>query len=298
MFEILSSFCFSLSFFLLFFLLLSSLFRLGKAFFDSQLVGCHLALPIYKHLLAMPITFHDLEVVDADLVSGKKKKEERRKKKKIFMFICTNLFEYSFDILQHSGLVQLMEMEDISQAYMDFTITEEVYGATRTIPLVEGGDDMDVTNDNVREYVQALVKYHMLNSIKDQLSEFLQGFYDVIPQPLLSIFDHREIELVLCGEFSSFQVFNLRSSREIHFSPFYFFFLLTFTSLTTFFDYFLLLLLLLLLVGLPNIDKPDWRKNTLYAGMYESKGDKHQVIQLRRQKTRTIVIQIRRIWQY
>ena len=43
---------------------------LGKAFFDSQLVGCHLALPIYKHLLAMPITFHDLEVVDADLVSG------------------------------------------------------------------------------------------------------------------------------------------------------------------------------------------------------------------------------------
>ena len=121
------------------------------------------------------------------------------------MFICTNLFEYSFDILQHSGLVQLMEMEDISQAYMDFTITEEVYGATRTIPLVEGGDDMDVTNDNVREYVQALVKYHMLNSIKDQLSEFLQGFYDVIPQPLLSIFDHREIELVLCGEFSSFQ---------------------------------------------------------------------------------------------
>ena len=43
---------------------------LGKAFFDSQIVGCHLALPIYKHLLAMPITFHDLSVVDADLVSG------------------------------------------------------------------------------------------------------------------------------------------------------------------------------------------------------------------------------------
>ena len=119
-------------------------------------------------------------------------------------------------------------MEDVSQAYMDFTITEEVYGSTRTIPLVEGGEDMDVTNDNVRDYVQALVKYHMLNSIKDQLSEFLQGFYDVIPQPLLSIFDHREIELVLCG--------------------------------------------------LPNIDKADWRKNTLYAGMYEAKGDAHKVI--------------------
>jgi hypothetical protein len=168
---------------------------LGKAFFDSNLVGCNLALPIYKHLLAMPITFHDLEVVDADLVSG---------------------------------LLQLMEMEDVSQAYMDFTITEEFYGATKTVPLVEGGEDMDVTNDNVRDYVQALVKYHMLYSIKDQLSSFLRGFYDVIPQPLLSIFDHREIELVLCG--------------------------------------------------LPNIDKEDWKKNTLYAGMYESKKSDHKVI--------------------
>ena len=45
---------------------------------------------------------------------------------------------------------------------------------------------------------------------------------------MLSIFDHREIELVLCG--------------------------------------------------LPNIDKADWQKNTLYAGMYESKGNKHKVI--------------------
>ena len=68
-----------------------------------------------------------------------------------------------------------MEMEDVSQAYMDFTITEEVYGATNTIELVPGGNDMDVDNSNVREYVQALVKYHMLDSIKDQLSEFLQG---------------------------------------------------------------------------------------------------------------------------
>ena len=163
---------------------------MGKAFFDSQLVGCHLALPIYKHLLAMPITFHDLEVVDADLVSG---------------------------------LKQLMAMEDVSEAYMDFTITEEVYGATRTVELIPGGNDIDVTNDNVKDYVNALTKYHMMVSIKDQLSAFLQGFYSVIPQPLLSIFDHREIELVLCG--------------------------------------------------LPNIDRKDWQKNTLYAGLYESKGE-------------------------
>ena len=139
---------------------------LGKAFFDSQIVGCHLALQIYKHLLATPITFHDLEVVDSELVSG---------------------------------LEQLIEMEDISSAFMDFSIMEEVYGASHVVDLVPDGRNKDVTNDNVKEYVQALVQYYMLDRIKDQLSAFLRGFYDVIPQPLLSIFDHREIELVLCG---------------------------------------------------------------------------------------------------
>merc|ERR1711907_773155 len=82
---------------------------------------------------------------------------------------------------------------------MDFTITEEVYGATHTVELVPGGADVDVDNDNIREYIMALVKYYMLERIKDQLGAFLKGFYDVIPQPLLSIFEHREIELVLCG---------------------------------------------------------------------------------------------------
>jgi hypothetical protein len=168
---------------------------LGKAFFDSQIVGCHLALQIYKHLLATPITFHDLEVVDADLVSG---------------------------------LKQLMDMGDVSSAFMDFSITEEVYGATHVVDLIPDGRNIDVDNDNVHKYVQALVRYYMLDRIKDQLSSFLRGFYDVIPQPLLSIFDHREIELVLCG--------------------------------------------------LPNIDKEDWQRNTLYAGQYEQKGRNHKVI--------------------
>ena len=93
-----------------------------------------------------------------------------------FKFFSFFLFSLSPSMKQKKKIkTQLMEMEDVSQAYMDFTITEEVYGATNTIELVPGGNDMDVDNSNVREYVQALVKYHMLDSIKDQLSEFLQG---------------------------------------------------------------------------------------------------------------------------
>lgn len=98
-----------------------------------------------------------------------------------------------------NGLKQLLELEDVSCAFMDFTITEEVYGASQVVELVKDGGNVDVTNDNVKEYVQELVRYYMLTRIKEQLAAFLKGFYEVIPQPLLSIFDHREIELVLCG---------------------------------------------------------------------------------------------------
>jgi hypothetical protein len=77
---------------------------LGKAFFDSQLVGCHLALPIYKHLLAMPITFHDLEVVDADLVSGLVSGVERT-----VSFFCSFfsffLYSFSFTYLTHINII-------------------------------------------------------------------------------------------------------------------------------------------------------------------------------------------------
>jgi hypothetical protein len=38
-----------------------------------------------------------------------------------------------------------------------------------------------------------------MNRIKAQLLEFLKGFYDVVPEPLLSVFDFQEVELLLHG---------------------------------------------------------------------------------------------------
>ena len=40
---------------------------LAKALLDNQIVPAHLALPVYKHLLGMPISLRDVEVVDKDV---------------------------------------------------------------------------------------------------------------------------------------------------------------------------------------------------------------------------------------
>jgi len=39
----------------------------------------------------------------------------------------------------------------------------------------------------------------MLDRIRPQLTELLLGFFDVIPEPLLTIFDYQELELLMCG---------------------------------------------------------------------------------------------------
>ena len=68
----------------------------------------------------------------------------------------------------------------------------------------------------------------MLHRTKPQITELLLGFFDIIPEPALTIFDPNEIELILCG--------------------------------------------------LPTIDIDDWELNSIYSGLFESKGKGDKVV--------------------
>ena len=59
--------------------------------------------------------------------------------------------------------------------------------------------NIDLTGENRAEYLEAYFKYVMLGRIKLQLTKLLLGFYDVVPETLLTVFDFQELELVLCG---------------------------------------------------------------------------------------------------
>ena len=56
-----------------------------------------------------------------------------------------------------------------------------------------------MTNENLPEYLDAQLKYRTMGRINEQLAEFLKGFYDIVPEPLLSVFDFQELELLLHG---------------------------------------------------------------------------------------------------
>lgn len=168
---------------------------MGRALFDRQLINGHMVRHMYKHLLGWPITFEDLELDDEDY---------------------------------YQSLKKLTKMDDVSNMCLDFTATEEHLGVRHEVDLVENGAMKEVTNDNVSEYLEANLKYRMLDRTKPQMTELLLGFYDVVPEPALTVFDFQELELLLCG--------------------------------------------------LPEIDMQDWEDNTVYSGLFESKGKREQVV--------------------
>jgi HECT-domain (ubiquitin-transferase) len=49
------------------------------------------------------------------------------------------------------------------------------------------------------EYLDAILRYRMLGRTKPQLAELLLGFFDIIPEPVLAVFDTSELARLLCG---------------------------------------------------------------------------------------------------
>lgn len=139
---------------------------LGKSLMDGQITPVHLVQPIYKMLMGWPITLKDLECLDDQVFRN---------------------------------LVELQDMEDVSMLYLDFTVNEDRLGSTTEVELVPGGNEMTVDSTNLHSYLEAQLKYRLLTRIHDQLSELVRGFYEVVPEPFLSVFDFQELELLLHG---------------------------------------------------------------------------------------------------
>ena len=68
-----------------------------------------------------------------------------------------------------------------------------------TVELKPGGADIPVTEENKKEYVNAIVEYRISKRVKEQFDAFMMGFNEFIPQELIAVFDERELELLIGG---------------------------------------------------------------------------------------------------
>ena len=55
----------------------------------------------------------------------------------------------------------------------------------------------------------------MTNSIREQIDSFLEGFYEIIPKRLISIFDEQELELLIAG-LPTIDIEDLKLNTEYH----------------------------------------------------------------------------------
>nr|XP_023673063.1 E3 ubiquitin-protein ligase NEDD4-like isoform X2 [Paramormyrops kingsleyae] len=137
----------------------------GMAVYHGKLLDGFFIRPFYKMMLQKPITLQDMESVDSEYFNS-------------LMWILEN------------------DPEDLD---LRFTIDEEFFGQTQQHELKPGGSDIMVTNSNKKEYIHLVIQWRFVNRVLKQMDAFKEGFYELIPQDLIRIFDENELELLMCG---------------------------------------------------------------------------------------------------
>uniref|UniRef100_A0A915ELL0 HECT-type E3 ubiquitin transferase n=1 Tax=Ditylenchus dipsaci TaxID=166011 RepID=A0A915ELL0_9BILA len=80
---------------------------------------------------------------------------------------------------------------------LTFSVEVDEFGVQSMRDLKENGSNLLVTDANKEEYVQLVCQMKMTSSIRKQLDAFLEGFYQIIPKKLISIFNEQELELLV-----------------------------------------------------------------------------------------------------
>jgi len=89
------------------------------------------------------------------------------------------------------------------------------FGVTEARDLKPNGRNIPVTEENKKEYVKLVCQMKMTGAIRQQLNAFMEGFYDIIPKRLISIFSEQELELLISG-LPTIDIDDLKSNSEYH----------------------------------------------------------------------------------
>uniref|UniRef100_A0A672ZXG6 HECT-type E3 ubiquitin transferase n=1 Tax=Sphaeramia orbicularis TaxID=375764 RepID=A0A672ZXG6_9TELE len=139
---------------------------LGLALIHQYLLDAFFTRPFYKALLRLPTDLSDLEYLDEEF---------------------------------HQSL-QWMKDNDITDTLdLTFTVNEEVFGQVTERELKSGGSNLQVTEKNKKDYIERMAKWRVERGVVQQTEALVRGFYEVVDSRLVSVFDARELELVMAG---------------------------------------------------------------------------------------------------
>ncbi|KAL3023982.1 hypothetical protein AAZX31_04G094700 [Glycine max] len=145
----------------------------GKALFDGQLLDVHFTRSFYKHILGAKVTYHDIEAIDPDYFRNLKWMLEND---------ISDVLDLTFSIDADEEKLILYERTEVTD-----------------YELIPGGRNTKVTEENKHQYVDLVAEHRLTTAIRPQINAFLEGFNELIPRELISIFNDKELELLISG---------------------------------------------------------------------------------------------------
>uniref|UniRef100_A0A8C2NCB9 HECT-type E3 ubiquitin transferase n=1 Tax=Capra hircus TaxID=9925 RepID=A0A8C2NCB9_CAPHI len=139
---------------------------LGLALIHQYLLDAFFTRPFYKALLRLPCDLSDLEYLDEE-------------------------FHQSLQWMKDNNITDILDLT--------FTVNEEVFGQVTERELKSGGANTQVTEKNKKEYIERMVRWRVERGVVQQTEALVRGFYEVVDSRLVSVFDARELELVIAG---------------------------------------------------------------------------------------------------
>jgi E3 ubiquitin-protein ligase NEDD4 len=82
---------------------------------------------------------------------------------------------------------------------LTFSTEDDRFGESITIDLKPGGRDIEVTNENKKEYIDLITEWRIQKRVEEQFNAFVFGFNELIPPDLVNVFDEKELELLIGG---------------------------------------------------------------------------------------------------
>lgn len=139
---------------------------MGLTIFHRHFLDAYFVPSFYKLILGRKPSLSDLEGVDAEL---------------------------------HRSMVWMLNNDITDVLELNFTTTEDRFGEIREVELKPGGAAISVTEANKKDYVDAVVEYRIKTRVEDQFNAFMDGFKELIPLDLITVFDERELEFLVGG---------------------------------------------------------------------------------------------------
>ncbi|XP_073974005.1 SMAD specific E3 ubiquitin protein ligase isoform X2 [Rhodnius prolixus] len=139
---------------------------IGVAVFHGHYIDGGFTKPFYKMLLNKPITLDDIEGVDPEL---------------------------------HHSLTWILENDITNIIDTTFAVECNSFGVLKVHELKTGGKDIQLSEENKKDYVRLYVNYRFMRGIEQQFLALQKGFTELIPPYLMRPFDENELELIIGG---------------------------------------------------------------------------------------------------